>query len=335
MMATLGQGGANSGERRHNEPESKVRLISYEVAGRFRAGLVLGRDVIDARRAATAAGLDGGLDWSSARVVLSAPPTQRQQLLTSAGHISEDADADVPALDDLVLGPPIPDPDKIICLGLNYRDHADESGLAAPEAPMLFAKYRNSLAGPRDEVSLPAASGKVDYEAELAVVVGRRAKDVSAAEAAEVIGGVMAFNDLTARDLQHQTSQWTAGKAVDGFAPCGPALVTPDELGELQNLRISARVNGRTVQDGTTADMIFTIADTIAFLSRTITLEPGDIIATGTPAGVGVSRDPQILLRDGDIVEVEIEGVGVLSNRMVASTRTSSGDAVTASTIRS
>jgi 2-keto-4-pentenoate hydratase/2-oxohepta-3-ene-1,7-dioic acid hydratase in catechol pathway len=312
-----------------------VRLISYEAAGGLRAGVVVDHDVVDVGHAAVAAGLDGSRDWASARAVLSAPAPERQQLLSIASAIADGADDDVRALDDLVLGPPIPDPDKIICIGLNYRDHARESGLALPEVPMLFAKYRNSLAGPRDAVSLPAASEKVDYEAELAVVIGCRTKDVSPADALEVVGGVMALNDLTARDLQHQTSQWTAGKAVDGFAPCGPALVTLDELGELQNLRLCARVNGRTVQDGSTADMIFTIADIIAFLSRTITLEPGDIIATGTPAGVGISRDPQVLLRDGDLVEVELEGVGVLANRIVAAAGAPLDGTITTSTARS
>jgi 2-keto-4-pentenoate hydratase/2-oxohepta-3-ene-1,7-dioic acid hydratase in catechol pathway len=295
-----------------------LRLISYAVEDGLRAGVVFGDDAVDAARAATVAGLGGDRDWTSSKAVLAAPSAQRDALLHAAAGLAADAGDDAMALAGLRLGPPVPDPDKIICLGLNYRDHAKESGLPLPAAPMLFAKYRNSLVGPADAVSLPPVSDKVDYEAELAVVIGREAKDVPAARALEVVGGIMAFNDLTARDLQHQTGQWTAGKAVDGFAPCGPALVTPDELGDLQALRLSARVNGTTVQDGTTADMIFPIAETIAFLTRTITLVPGDIIATGTPAGVGISREPQILLGDGDVVEVELEGVGVLSNRMVA-----------------
>jgi 2-keto-4-pentenoate hydratase/2-oxohepta-3-ene-1,7-dioic acid hydratase in catechol pathway len=279
---------------------------------------VHGTHVIDCARAANVGGLGDAADWSSARTVLSAPASHRERLVWSATALA-DGGEDALELERLVLGPPVPDPEKIICVGLNYRDHAEESGLALPTAPMLFAKFRNSLVGSRADVELPKVSDKVDYEAELAVVIGRRARDVAAGRALDVVAGVMAFNDLTARDLQHQTSQWLAGKAVDGFAPCGPALVTTEELGDLQALRLSARVNGRLVQDGTTADMIFSIADTIAFISRTLTLEPGDIIATGTPAGVGISRDPPILLDDGDLVEVEVEGVGRLSNRMVAS----------------
>jgi acylpyruvate hydrolase len=150
------------------------------------------------------------------------------------------------------------------------------------------------------------------------VVIGARAKDVAAAEALAHVAGVMALNDVTARDVQHATSQWTAGKAIDTFAPCGPALVLLDEIADVQDLGVRAAVNGVTVQDGTTRDMIFGVAETIAFVSSLMTLEPGDIIATGTPAGVGVSRDPQVLLGDGDVVEVEIAGVGTLRNPVVA-----------------
>jgi 2-keto-4-pentenoate hydratase/2-oxohepta-3-ene-1,7-dioic acid hydratase in catechol pathway len=166
-------------------------------------------------------------------------------------------------------------------------------------------------------VALPRVSEKIDYEAELAVVIGRRCKDVSAEHALDHVAGAMAFNDVTARDVQHATSQWTAGKALDTFAPCGPALVLRDELPDLQDLAIEARVNGRTVQSASTRLMIFPIAETLAFISSLMTLEPGDIIATGTPAGVGVSHDPQILLRDGDVVEIEIERIGRIVNRFV------------------
>jgi 2-keto-4-pentenoate hydratase/2-oxohepta-3-ene-1,7-dioic acid hydratase in catechol pathway len=291
-------------------------LVSYESGTELRAGIVLGGLVVDGQAAAVAAGLNSQNHWTAVRTILGAGADQQRALLAGAEVIASAGDGALP-LDGLVLGPPVPDPDKIICLGLNYRDHAAESGLPLPTAPMLFAKFRNSLVGATAAVELPAVSDKVDYEAELAVVIGRRARAVPAARALESVAGVMAFNDLTARDLQHQTSQWTAGKAVDGFAPCGPALVSLDELADLQALRLTARVNGQLVQDGTTADMIFPIAETIAFISRTMTLEPGDIIATGTPAGVGVSRDPPLLLGDGDVVEVELEGVGTLRNRMV------------------
>jgi 2-keto-4-pentenoate hydratase/2-oxohepta-3-ene-1,7-dioic acid hydratase in catechol pathway len=183
---------------------------------------------------------------------------------------------------------------------------------------MLFAKFRNSLIGPRERIVLPSRGEQFDYEAELAVVIGRRGKDIPSEDALEHVAGAMVFNDVTARDVQHATSQWTAGKAIDTFAPCGPALVTLDELGDLQGLAIRARVNGVTVQDGHTSQMIFSVAETIAFLSSLMTLEVGDIIATGTPAGVGISRSPQVLLHDADVVEIEIEGLGVLSNPVAA-----------------
>jgi 2-keto-4-pentenoate hydratase/2-oxohepta-3-ene-1,7-dioic acid hydratase in catechol pathway len=292
-----------------------VRLITYEEFGEWRTGLLFGDRVVDAAAAAARAGVADERDWTSARQLLAAADAARGGVEAAAGVLA--AEERVLSLVDLTLGPPVPDPDKIICLGLNYHEHARESGLSVPAAPMVFAKYRNSLVGPGADIELPRASGQVDYEAELAVVIGRRTKGASPDEALAAVAGVMAFNDLTARDLQHQTSQWTTGKAVDGFAPCGPALVSVDEVGDPQRLRLTARVNGRTVQDGNTADMIFSVAETIAFLARTMTLEPGDIIATGTPPGVGVSRDPQLLLRDGDVVEVELEGVGMLRNRMV------------------
>jgi 2-keto-4-pentenoate hydratase/2-oxohepta-3-ene-1,7-dioic acid hydratase in catechol pathway len=199
-------------------------------------------------------------------------------------------------------------------MGLNYRDHAEETGLALPTVPLFFAKFRNSLIGPADEIVLPAASEQVDYEAELAVVIGRRCRDVSTSEALEYVAGAMAFNDVSARDLQFEASQWTTGKAIDTFAPCGPALVLRDEIPDLQTLGIRARVNGQTLQDANTSLMIFGVAEAIAFLTRVMTLEPGDIIATGTPAGVGMVRDPHVWLRDGDIVEIEIDEIGMLRN---------------------
>jgi 2-keto-4-pentenoate hydratase/2-oxohepta-3-ene-1,7-dioic acid hydratase in catechol pathway len=212
------------------------------------------------------------------------------------------------------IGPPITDPQKIICLGLNYRDHAAEAGLTAPSAPMFFAKFPNSLIGPTDPIVPPTTAGQVDYEAELAVVIGQPGRNISASRALDHVAGAMAFNDVSARDLQMANNLWTGGKAIDTFGPCGPALVTLDEIDDLQKLSVKTRVNGETVQDGSTSSMIFGVADTIAFLSQIMTLEPGDIIATGTPAGVGNSRTPKLFLHAGDSVEVEIEGLGILRN---------------------
>jgi 2-keto-4-pentenoate hydratase/2-oxohepta-3-ene-1,7-dioic acid hydratase in catechol pathway len=292
-----------------------LRLVTYVADARLRAGILSDSCVLDAEALATAAGLNGATDWTSTRALLSAGD-DALTALTAAAADQPDA-AQVGTDDEVRLGPPVPDPDKIICLGLNYRDHAEESGLALPDAPMLFAKFRNSLVGPTDDIVLPPRGAVFDYEAELAVVIGRRAKDVKAGDALSHVAGVMAFNDVTARDVQHATSQWTAGKAIDTFAPCGPSLVLMDEIADVQDISVTARVNGEVVQDGTTKDMVFGVAETIAFVSSLMTLEPGDIIATGTPAGVGVSRDPQVLLHDGDVVEVEIGGVGRLVNDVV------------------
>ncbi len=216
-------------------------------------------------------------------------------------------------LTDVTLHAPITDPQKIICLGLNYRDHAAETGQEIPTAPMWFAKFANSLSGSGQDIVLPAAHAEyVDYEAELALVIGRRAKNVSAEDALSHIAGAMPFNDVSARDLQMQNPPWTSGKAIDTFAPCGPALVTLEEIDDLQALGLRTRVNGELLQQGTTANLIFAPAEVVAWLSRTMTLLPGDIIATGTPAGVGVAQGR--FLKDGDTVEVEIDGLGTLIN---------------------
>jgi 2-keto-4-pentenoate hydratase/2-oxohepta-3-ene-1,7-dioic acid hydratase in catechol pathway len=234
--------------------------------------------------------------------------------LAALGHRAHEAEERM-ALADLRLCAPVPDPEKIICLGLNYRDHAAESGQEIPTTPIWFGKFANSLVGSGEDIVLPSANAEaVDYEAELAVVIGRRARRVDAASALQYVAGAMPFNDVSARDLQFQTSQWMAGKAIDSFAPCGPSLVTLDEIEDLQALALRARINGEVVQEGTTADQIFTVAEAIAWLSRTMTLRPGDIIATGTPAGVGAAKG--LFLKSGDTVEVEVDSRGAVSNRV-------------------
>jgi 2-keto-4-pentenoate hydratase/2-oxohepta-3-ene-1,7-dioic acid hydratase in catechol pathway len=287
-----------------------VKLVTYSDHGKWRSGILEREVVRDTAAVARAAGVAD--DCSSNRHVLRAGARLLEAL---AAHVEE---ADPVPLRELTLGPPIPDPEKIVCLGLNYRDHAEEVGASPPPAPVLFAKFANSLIGPGAPIVCPEVSDEIDYEAELAVVIGRRCRRVSEAEALDYVAGAMPFNDVSARDLQMRTSQWTAGKAIDTFAPCGPALVLRGEVDDLQALRVEARVNGETLQSGTTADMIFSIAETVAFLSRLMTLEPGDVVATGTPAGVGFTRVPPVRLRAGDIVEVEIEDLGVLSNPVIA-----------------
>jgi 2-keto-4-pentenoate hydratase/2-oxohepta-3-ene-1,7-dioic acid hydratase in catechol pathway len=229
---------------------------------------------------------------------------------------AEEADART-ALEDARLHAPVTDPQKIVCLGLNYRDHARETGQEIPGAPMWFAKFANSLIGSGQEIVLPRTHAEyVDYEAELALVIGQPARNVSAEDALEYVAGAMPFNDVSARDLQLQNTLWTSGKAIDTFAPCGPALVTLDEIGDLHELGLRTRINGELLQEGTTADLVFGPAEVVAWLSRTMTLLPGDIIATGTPAGVGAAQGR--FLRDGDTVEVEIDGLGTLRNKVRA-----------------
>jgi 2-keto-4-pentenoate hydratase/2-oxohepta-3-ene-1,7-dioic acid hydratase in catechol pathway len=217
---------------------------------------------------------------------------------------------------DVVLAAPVPRPGKIICIGLNYRNHAIESGMDIPKSPIIFSKFVTCVAAPGDPILLPVGSEQVDYEAELAVVIGRRAKNVKLEDAMDHVFGYTNFNDVSARDMQFADGQWQRGKSCDTFAPFGECVVTKDEIADPHSLRIQFRLNGETLQDSNTNELIFDIPAVIEFLSRSMTLEPGDIIATGTPPGVGFARKPPVFLKDGDIAEVEIEGLGVLSNRV-------------------
>jgi 2-keto-4-pentenoate hydratase/2-oxohepta-3-ene-1,7-dioic acid hydratase in catechol pathway len=205
-------------------------------------------------------------------------------------------------------------PGKIICVGLNYRDHAEETGAELPKAPLLFAKWGNTLIGHGDPIVLPPDSQEVDYEAELGVVIGTGGRYISESQALDHVRGYICVNDVSARDLQFADGQWTRGKSPDTFCPVGPRLVPREEISDPQALAIRCILNGETMQDSSTANMIFSVAEIIGYVSRTVTLEPGDLIATGTPAGVGVFRDPKVLLKDGDEVTVEVEGLGALTN---------------------
>jgi 2-keto-4-pentenoate hydratase/2-oxohepta-3-ene-1,7-dioic acid hydratase in catechol pathway len=214
-----------------------------------------------------------------------------------------------------MLDAPLRAPSKIACVGLNYHDHCRETGMAAPERPLIFAKFPSSLVGPGAAIEWPdGLTDQVDWEVELAVVIGRRIRQASDREALDAIFGYTAANDVSARDLQFADQQWVRAKSIDTFCPVGPVIVTPDEFGDPQHKRLAARVNGETMQDSTTAEMIFGVAEIVSFLSQACTLEPGDLILTGTPWGVGGFRDPPIFLQPGDTIEIEVEGVGVLTN---------------------
>jgi 2-keto-4-pentenoate hydratase/2-oxohepta-3-ene-1,7-dioic acid hydratase in catechol pathway len=294
-----------------------MRLVSYRSRGAadgaaLRAGIICGDDIVDAGEAAAAL---GGATPS--------PSTVREVLglgsrLADLERAAQNDVAPVGPRADFDLGPPVPDPDKILCIGLNYTEHAEETRLDASAVPTVFAKFRNSLIGSGRPIVVPAATQQIDYEGEVGVVVGRRCARVGVEDALSAVAGLMPLNDVTARDLQFQTSQWTAGKAVDTFAPCGPELVLLEEIDDVQDLRIVTRVNGEVVQDARTSQMIFSVAHIVSFLSSFMTLEAGDVIASGTPAGVGFTREPPLLLRDGDEVEVEVEHVGVLRNAVRA-----------------
>jgi 2-keto-4-pentenoate hydratase/2-oxohepta-3-ene-1,7-dioic acid hydratase in catechol pathway len=222
------------------------------------------------------------------------------------------------ALAEVRLLAPVPNPSKVVAIGLNYMDHCREQNIEPPQAPMIFAKFPTAVVGPGAAVRWdPALTRRVDYEAELAVVIGRRARRVFAAQALDYVAGYMNCNDVSARDLQFGDVQWVRGKSLDTFCPLGPWLVTRDEVPDPHSLSMRCTVNGTALQDSTTAEMIFRVPQLIEFASRAFTLLPGDVIATGTPDGVGVFRSPQVFLKDGDVVTVEIEGLGELTNHCV------------------
>ncbi len=276
-----------------------MRLVTYKGEVGERAGVLTQEGIFDASE------LLGG-DAATLRELIA---TDRLADLRSR---VADAPDGVEHLAGVELLPPLPDPDKIICIGLNYRSHAAEAGIDPPEEPTFFAKFRNALAAPGATVPLPAASEKVDYEAEVAFVVGRHCSDVPPEEALDTIAGYMLLNDLSARDLQFATPQWMPGKVFDGSAPSGPALVTPDEAGAPDEISFALDLNGERMQEASTADLIFSVPELVSRLSRWMTLEPGDIVSTGTPAGVGSVRQPRVWLKAGDEILVSSPTLGEL-----------------------
>jgi acylpyruvate hydrolase len=285
-----------------------MRLVTYDPGDGPRAGVLRDDTVIDAWGALEEPGR------CSLRELIA------EQRLDDLRRALESGVADELSkpLGSVELQAPIVDPEKIVCIGLNYRGHAAEAGIEAPESPVIFAKFRNASAGPGATVRLPAASRKVDYEAEVAFVVGRRAQGVAVEEALDHVAGYMLLNDLSARDLQFATPQWMSGKVFDGSAPCGPALVTPDEAGPHDAIEISLRLNGEEMQSASTADLIFDVPWLLSHLSSLMTLEPGDIVSTGTPAGVGSVREPRVWLKDGDEIVISSPTLGRLETSITA-----------------
>jgi 2-keto-4-pentenoate hydratase/2-oxohepta-3-ene-1,7-dioic acid hydratase in catechol pathway len=285
-----------------------MRLATIQTAAGPRAALLQGDAYIDLH--ATRPDLP-----LSVRELLPSDPA----MLRAAAEAAARPDAVRYPAASVKLLAPIPDPPKIVCVGLNYRDHAAESGAPIPKEPVLFSKFATAIIGPEEPIRLPAVSREVDFEAELVLVVGKKGRHLSASAARDHLAGYTVGHDVSARDwqLKKDGKQWLAGKTFDTFAPIGPVLVTTDEIDDPHNLGIRLRLNGQTMQDSNTRQMIFRCGDILAYVSQIVTLEPGDLLFTGTPPGVGFARKPPVFLKDGDVVEVEIDGLGVLRNPVV------------------
>ena len=314
-----------------------MRLVTYQHEGQARTGALLGESIVDLNRAYKAAlhHVNNANELAVADLRL---PTEMVSLLQggeaslnaakravafvqerqAAGDTTLRAQGLVYEVAQVALLSPVLRPDKVLCLGLNYRDHAAESGMAIPEYPVLFHKVSGSLVGQGQPVVLPRISTQIDYEAELAIIIGKRGKYIAEADAFSYIAGYAIANDVSARDLQFRTAQWTTGKMLDTFGPLGPALVTKDEIPDPNNLRIKTILNGEVMQDSNTSEMIFHVPFIVHYISELITLEPGDVIMTGTPPGVGQSRKPPVFMKAGDSVTIEIEHLGALTNPLVA-----------------
>ena len=277
-----------------------MRIVSFRRDAKISYGLLEGDEIADLP------GQDPQL-----------PPALNDALPTLRGYVPPAAIRKTVSLSGVTLLPVIPNPQKIICIGVNYADHAAETGQAPPPYPTVFAKFANTLAASGDPIVLPSASTMPDYEGELAVVIGRPGRQITEQDALDYVAGYTAFNDVSARDFQGHTSQWTMGKSPDTFGPLGLALVTADEIPDPQRLELRTTVNGEVLQQASTADMVFTVRQLIAYLSQTMTLLPGDVIATGTPSGIGAARTPPRFLRPGDTVVISIDGVTELTNPVV------------------
>jgi 2-keto-4-pentenoate hydratase/2-oxohepta-3-ene-1,7-dioic acid hydratase in catechol pathway len=304
-----------------------VKLITYVHQGTPHLGAIHGSQVIDLARAYAAyQGHTGGsipvAGFPTSMLALLQADEEMLPILESIVHWTEalpatTGDSFRQPLTEVRLTAPLGNPSKIICVGLNYLDHCLEQDLEIPDRPILFAKFPSSVVGPEDEITWPPdASQKVDYEVELAVVVGREGRHIPVDQAYDYVAGYTIVNDVSARDVQFSDGQWVRGKSFDTFCPMGPYLLTADELPDPHDLRIRSWVNGELRQDSNTRELIFKVPVLLAYISKTSTLMPGDILITGTPGGVGVFRDPQVFLQPGDLIEMEIDKLGRLRNRV-------------------
>jgi acylpyruvate hydrolase len=310
-----------------------MKLVAYMWHGHRALGALSQEYVVDLRRAHAAAlrqiGDDDELAVADLRVpddllaLLRGGETSMAAARRAVQFVEENCAAEdrrilCHPLADVDLLAPLQKPGKVVCVGLNYRSHLAEIGESIPEFPILFHKAATSVIGHEQAIVLPRISRQVDYEGELAVVIGRRGKNISQPEALSYVAGYTCANDVSAHDLEFRTSQWTSGKMLDTFCPLGPVLVTRDELPDPGSLRLATMLNGQTVQRSGTSDMIFPVPFLVSYVSSLATLEPGDLLLTGTPAGIGCNQKPQIFLRPGDRVSVHIDGIGTLTNPVVA-----------------
>jgi acylpyruvate hydrolase len=312
-----------------------MKLVTFAHRGTQRVGLLEGERVIDVNRA-YAASLGQRGDVRACALAEALVPADMVGILEAGdralaaireaveyvrGALGSGGQAEefqrtgiVFTIGEVTLKAPIPRPGKLILLGLNYRDHAEETGQKIPEVPTLFSKYNNSVVGPGEPILIPRATEQIDYEAEFAFVIGRRGRDIARERAMDYVAGYTIVNDVSARDYQFVTSQWMVGKTFDTHCPIGPALVLKDEIPDPHNLDLQLTIGGEVLQKSNTNQLIFQIPETVEYLSRVMTLEPGDVISTGTPAGVGFTRKPPRWLRPGETVRVEIAGLGMLEN---------------------
>lgn len=292
-----------------------MKLVSFDSGGAWRPGVIIDSSVFDVD---TLMGGDRGTrssPISSVRELLRQEGAALSELSERLGAAARrNPQASVGPINRVRLGPVVTDPSKVLCIGLNYNDHVAETGRALPSYPDVFAKFASTLIGPFDEIRCSQITENLDYEGELAIVIGRQCRGASEEEALDFVAGVTILNDITARDLQYRGTQWLPGKAVDASTPCGPVLATLDEVGDIQALDIQTRVNGKQVQSSNTRYMIFPVRKLVSYISGFLTLSAGDIITTGTPQGIGAKRQPPLWLKPGDVVEVELQKVGVLRN---------------------
>lgn len=294
-----------------------MKLVTYQINEHPRLGVLQANQVIDLKLAAQAANGGGRAVPDNMMTLLSAGPAGLNSIAEIIAAIEPGTTEVAHPLEQVTLLPPVLQPGKVIALGRNYAAHAKEGGSEPPEYPMLFHKTAGALLGHGGKIVIPPITTKVDYEGELAVIIGKRCKQVSPDKALDYVAGYTIANDVSARDLQRRTTQFTAGKMLDTFGPLGPALVTRDEVPDPGNLSLKTRLNGQLMQDGHTSDMIFSVPFTISYISQIATLHVGDVILTGTPEGVGFARTPPVFLKEGDVVEVEIEKLGKLINPVI------------------